>query len=379
MPRSLSAIKLNVKLSATLRNLLDDAVYASVNHPGLNYSPTLDDGIGDNQANRSWQSLSRALNWNASETLDLYDLGAVDIGAGAGRDGLGQPIAFEDVVAIAIVNDNAVDETGQLEIIPAVANGWTPIGEHTVANGGALRGQGILLKAQIAEDGFDVEDGVSHQITLTAREGNVEYSIYLLTRHDDEESTSSSSWSSHNSSSSSSISTSSISTSSPSSSSWSSHSSSSLSSVSSPSSSSSSSSSSPSSSSSSSSSSSISTSSSSPSSISTSSASSSSSSISTSSISTSAHESWFIWWHSGSSTWIINHSVGEFLEGGWSLNTPSIEGIYGPGGSYSGYPKVDASGADYEVTYDTEVPVPDCRGTYVLAGTYGGENYYVRS
>lgn len=103
--RSMSGIVLELELSGTLQNTLNDAKVASVRHPSLSYRATILDGCEVSQANRGWQSESRPLGSGASETLDLYDLGAVDIGGGAGLDGLGQSIVFEEIVAIAIKKD----------------------------------------------------------------------------------------------------------------------------------------------------------------------------------------------------------------------------------------------------------------------------------
>jgi len=222
MGRSISGSKLTLKMVGTLRNTLTDASMPSVASPDLSYAKTLASGIGVDQANRSWMSENRTLENTHQDTFDLYDMSGVDIGAGAGLDALGQDIVFQEIVAIAIVNENAVTAAGQLEVFPSSSEGWDPIGSHTVANGGALRGGGVLFMAQPATDGFDVDPDSSHRITCRASGGSVTYSIYIFARDDDAESTSSSSSSvssssvssSSTSSSSSSQSTSSISTSS---------------------------------------------------------------------------------------------------------------------------------------------------------------------
>jgi len=229
MGRSLSSIRAELRLFASLTNTLNDSVGVSVNHPNLNNKPTITSGLGSNQANRGWQSLNRSLANGAVEDLDLYDLASVDIGAGVGRDGVGQTIILQEIVAIAIINTNAITAAGELEIQPSAENGWTPIGSHTQANGASLKGQGVLFKAQYADTAFEVTDGASHRVKFTATGGSVTYSIYILGRSDTDESSSSSSSSISTSGSSSSQSTSS---SSPSSSSWSSSSSSSSSSIS---------------------------------------------------------------------------------------------------------------------------------------------------
>ena len=207
--RSMGSLKLQVKITGTVTNTLDDGTIASSAQPNLTYAPTLADGVSADQANRGWHVLSRSLGNNDQDILDLYS--TWDLGAGTGLDGVGQQLVLEEIVAIAIVNNNDVDADGQLEIYPSASEGWAPIGSHTQANGGALRGQGMLLKSQPAEAAFDVGD-VTHRITFHAYGGDVEYSIYILGRHDDNESSSSSLSSSSSSSvSSSSSSTSSIS------------------------------------------------------------------------------------------------------------------------------------------------------------------------
>ena len=226
MPRQMSTIAVSFKVNGSMMNVLENAAGPSINHPSFSFTRSgsaLSNGCGNEQANRAWQSKDRAIVNGATETLDLYDLAGVDIGAGAGLDALGQAIIFEEIVQIIIVNENAIGAAGILEIEPTAGVGWTPIGTHTVATGGALYGQGLLIKQQLDERGFDIDDGVNHQIDLSAVGGDVTYSIYILGRTDDEVSSSSSSSSVTSSSSSSSQS-------SPSSSSWSSHSSSSSSS-----------------------------------------------------------------------------------------------------------------------------------------------------
>jgi len=220
MAESMSNPRINIQISGTLTNTLGDATAGSIAYPVCDITPTLANGVSAAQCNRGWQRKDVTIAAYAQETIDLYDFVGVDIGAGAGRDGLGQLLAFEEIVCIVIVNENAATAAGILEILPANSQGWTPIGTHTVAVGGALRGQGGLVKYQTAEAGFNITDGASHRITLRAVYGSVTYSMYILARHDDDESSSSSSSSSSVSSSSSistsssSISTSSISTSS---------------------------------------------------------------------------------------------------------------------------------------------------------------------
>lgn len=210
--------QITVKMQATITNTLSNGVQASAQVGGADafVQRFVTSGVSEDQFNRAWSSEGRTLSSSASETIDIYDAGTLDIGAGAGLDALGQAVAHEEIVAILIKQTGG---TGALEIIPAVSNGWGPIGSHTVANGGALKAGGMLLKVQTDTNAFDVTDASSHRITFTANGGAVTYSIYLFARHDDDESSSSSSSSSSSTSSLSSSSSSSTSSQSSSSSS----------------------------------------------------------------------------------------------------------------------------------------------------------------
>lgn len=240
--RSLVSPKITVTMSATMKNTLDDGSYGQASVPALKWGPAMTSGAGDDQANRGWQAAGTIEDGDIY-ILDLYAMSGIDVGAGAGLDALGQACDFENIVAIAVCNDNDPSDAGVLEVFPSADEGWSPIGIHTVATFGELKGDGILFKAQLAEGGFNVIDNDRHRVTLRATGGSVAWSVYLLARNDDELSSSSSSSSASSSSSSqssssvstssSSVSTSSISTSSVSSASSVSSSSSSLSSSSS--------------------------------------------------------------------------------------------------------------------------------------------------
>lgn len=204
---------LKVDIQATLTNEMDDGTpTASASIGASPVTGRMTNGVSTDQFNRGW-SCSRDLTAGASEDLDLYDLGTVDIGAGAGKDALGQALIFEEIVLLCITQTGG---TGRLEINatdPTNKLAWVPT--LTVANGGALRIGATLSMVNKHTEAFPVTDASSHQIRLGANGGAVTYEIYVLGRHDDDESSSSSSsTSSLSSSSSSSTSTSSLSTSS---------------------------------------------------------------------------------------------------------------------------------------------------------------------
>jgi len=228
--RTLSNPKLTAKFTTTVRSVpttLTEAGPAASAQVSGEVSLTLTSGADANQANRAWQVKQRTLTKGVSLDIDLYDFSGYDAGAGDGKDPVGQAMSpIEEVVAILVVNENAITSVGILEVGPAPAVGASWLGDHTIANGGALRGQGFLFKAQPHEQGFDITDASNQVMRLTASGADVSYSVYLLGRNDDELSSSSASSSSSSvssssstSSGSSSASSSSISTSSESSSS----------------------------------------------------------------------------------------------------------------------------------------------------------------
>lgn len=189
MTRSLEGIKCQLALSATNKITLTGS-RVSTGIAGLLSSPVLVTGNGIREADRVWE-YSAILAASASIVIDLFDLGSLDAGAGVGRDNLGQVVQLAEVIAIAILNesesissssDSDSDALPALSIEPDVTAGWTPIGSHTVANGGALQSGGVLYKLQIEEMGFPVTDGVSHRIKLTAVGDDVDFKIFLLGR-----------------------------------------------------------------------------------------------------------------------------------------------------------------------------------------------------
>lgn len=217
--RELNSTQINLTISTTVRNVISTASIAS---GGLSIQEniTVANGVSASQANRAWKH-EATLSSGASQTIDLFDYAGIDAGAGAGNDIVGQSLEVKEIVTIHIKNKNTVGVAGSLEVQADATNPFNGLGEHTVANGGALKGGGFLLKHQPDTDAFQIIDGSQHRIKLTANGADVDYSILLLGRHDDDESSSSSSVSSSSSSSvsSSSSSSSSVSSSSQSSSS----------------------------------------------------------------------------------------------------------------------------------------------------------------
>lgn len=182
--------KLVLTLSGSIKNTLPDEQVATCPFTGPRVNIKLESGLGTEQFDRAWEDLGRTLVSGGHHEIDLYDFTGENIGANDASDGLGLALVMKEIVAVAIVHDGGA---GSLEITPDAVNGWTPIGSHTVALGGALKEGGILFKAQPHTDGFAVTDASNNVINLKAVGGAVEYSVYVWGRSDTDESSSSSS------------------------------------------------------------------------------------------------------------------------------------------------------------------------------------------
>lgn len=189
---AVSEIKLNFK--STIKNLLTGSVISSTLSVGKQVlSGQIETGVSASQANRAFERRSITITSGNTEDIDLYDLGSIDLGAGAGMDGLGQAWVAEEIVTL-IIHQVGGDTGARLEIMPSSPTGalaWAP--SLTVANGGALRAGALMMLHSTHTEAFDINDGVSHVLRLKANGGDAIYDIFVLARHDDDESSSSSS------------------------------------------------------------------------------------------------------------------------------------------------------------------------------------------
>lgn len=202
--RSLTGTQLKLTVSSTITNTLAGGSDTATSQFQFTVTDSLSNGVQAGEATRAWQYKNQTISSGGNTVIDLYDFGSIDVGAGAGLDAVGQSMALLELVAIIIKNENENTVDYELEIEPDSTNGWTPIGTHTnesSGTGGALRGGGIFLKYQPSEAGFLVTDASSHRIKLSAVGGDVDYSIWVLGRHDGDDSSSSESSSSQSSSS----------------------------------------------------------------------------------------------------------------------------------------------------------------------------------
>ena len=173
--RSLATV-CKASIAATVTNLLADGTKTPSVDIGVSLSATLASGSGSGSADRAWSEYSRTLTDATNEDLDLYDLGTRDVGAGAGKDALGQDWSVAEIVGIIIYNAGP----GDLTVTPSASNGWTPLlgasGTHTV------KGGGFLYAYNPADPAFAVTDASSHKLNFAAANGNCVYDVHLVAR-----------------------------------------------------------------------------------------------------------------------------------------------------------------------------------------------------
>ena len=109
------------KLTSAITNTLDDLTASSYSG-GFTDTQTIPNGVSVGQASRFWQEKAVTLVAAGTRTIDLFDMAAEDIGAGAGLDALGQTnVNFLEIVTFVI---RVTAGTGTLSVEQGAANGW---------------------------------------------------------------------------------------------------------------------------------------------------------------------------------------------------------------------------------------------------------------
>ena len=169
-----------LKVESKVSHLADDGNLSSVTLGEWIVRTRLEDGTGDSQVSRALE-YSATLTDGSTDDINVRTMAGVDVGAGAGNDALGQTWSITEIVALAIEHSAG---TGQLEIMatdPSNKLAWVPT--LSVANGSALKLNGLLVMYQPDASAFVVSDDTWETLRLTANGGSVTYNIYMLARH----------------------------------------------------------------------------------------------------------------------------------------------------------------------------------------------------
>ena len=108
--------------------------------------------------------------------IDLYDLGSIDLGAGAGEDALGLTHANAKIHLVAIQNKE-ITGGGTLRIDGGVTGHWTGI---LPASATLDIPQGGFLVVQFGDAGSTVTDTTNHMLRLSAQTADCEINFVFF-------------------------------------------------------------------------------------------------------------------------------------------------------------------------------------------------------
>ena len=138
------------------------------------------DGTTIGKADKCWASVGRTLSGTTPEDIDVYDFGSLDIGAGAGKDPLGQSLTLAEITTIIVYN--YATSTGNLKVGgKGTAVAWQ---SPFVADDDAqvlVPVDGIFALSTAANPAYAVADSSNHLLTMTPTD-DLTYDIYLLGR-----------------------------------------------------------------------------------------------------------------------------------------------------------------------------------------------------
>lgn len=190
-----------VRVQSTIKNTLTSGAVASSSVGGSVIGDSLASGVSGSQINRVWHITDLSITSGNFRDIDIATMSGEDIGAGTGKDALGQTMDMEEVVALIVKNTAG---PGQLEVMASVPGAapvaWIPSGYASASNAGAIREGGVRAWYEPGTDGLDIELASSNVLRLAANGGDVTAEVMIIGRHDDDESSSSTASSSSGSS-----------------------------------------------------------------------------------------------------------------------------------------------------------------------------------
>lgn len=179
---AIDSARLDINFTATIINALTSASGTPTNTHELKKSFPVTTGTTTTKSDRAWGSLARALSGASSENLDMFDLGSIDIGAGAGLDALGQSVSFVEITGIMIENESS--STGDLSVGGISATtAWNSMfgGSDDDAFLLLQPGDVFMFASTIADPALAVADTTNHLLKM-ASSASLTYNIMILGR-----------------------------------------------------------------------------------------------------------------------------------------------------------------------------------------------------
>ena len=171
---------------STIKNVLDASATGSP-QVALGNSPSLvfTSGTEANQADRMWAQKGRTITSGGPENLDVYDFGSVDIGAGAGLDGLGQSLTLAEIAAILIFNRSTSGGNLLVGGIAAVTAWISMFVSQTSSEDDeilVIKPVGLIGFGAPTDPAYAVADTSNHLLKLDSSAGTCTFDIFILGR-----------------------------------------------------------------------------------------------------------------------------------------------------------------------------------------------------
>lgn len=136
-------------------------------------------GTSASQAERMWSSKARAIDGGADETIDIYDLGSLNIGTGAGLDALGEAITFSGIKGIYI--ENISGSAGSLIVgNDGTTAAWNSLFSASDTASITLAPGAVFCYMNPTAAGLAVTDTSNHLLKMAASGGSLTYNIVLI-------------------------------------------------------------------------------------------------------------------------------------------------------------------------------------------------------
>jgi len=179
-----ASLSISATLKGLMTNILSAVKTARPNAPiDMKIALNLANGTGPNQVDFLHCDEGRVILDTANLDLDLFDLGTLDVGAGAGKDLLGQGVNIAEIVAIAIVNKSTAGELvvggeGSAAAFKQFFNNTGVPADSSIA----VKAGGFLILAAPADPAYVVTDTTDHLLRLAAAGGDQTFDILLVGR-----------------------------------------------------------------------------------------------------------------------------------------------------------------------------------------------------
>lgn len=171
MSFTIDTAKFSSIINLRMSNTLSGATFENMSER-FNY--TLKDSDNEFVFDRAVMASSIPMIGAGSVDIDLYDLDALDIGNGPGRDTIGLTMANATIHAMLIQNKST--STGDLTVDTNQTGGWTswlPAGTHSLAPGSLLSG--------VWPSGIAVADTTNHILRLTSSDV-LSFDLYFVAK-----------------------------------------------------------------------------------------------------------------------------------------------------------------------------------------------------